>query len=358
MNQLQVADSTQEQHDGNKEQAKEISCKNCGAPIEYIEGESVLNCPYCGTTTMLAGFDKIVKIEEHFVIPAKVSRAEVETNIRKWMASGFWKAADLADKAIFEKIEGIVLPFWVVETKATTYWSGMNKRTKTVGSGDNKRSETYWEPTSGNFEETYKWTVYARQDESEYWGLAALNPGSKSVEADWGGFFLGLGTGSKVSGKSDLLQNAAPFSLDVVKDMKVINGQITRERAEQRGQNDIVNLHRKQAESKVTRVTDCDTTVDINGCSLVYLPVWQIQYKYKGKSYKMLANGHTGDVISGQAPVGKWDKVVMLSIIMTILAGIFALIAFLSEEPMWWIGTGASAGIVGLYALWTMLFSK
>lgn len=337
---------------------KEINCKNCGAPIEYLEGESVLTCSYCGTATMLAGFDKIVKVEAHFVVPAQVAKADVDSSIRKWMSSGFWKAADLAEKAVFENIEGIVLPFWIVKTKAATYWSGMNKRSKTTGSGDNKRTETYWEPTSGNFEETYNWTVYAREDEDEYWGLAALNPGSKSLEADWGGFFLGFGTGSKVSGKSDLLQNAKPFSLDTVKEMKVINGQITQDRAEQRGQNDIIGLHRRQAESKVTRVTDCDTTVDVSGCSLVYLPVWLVKYKYRGKSYRMLVNGHTGDVIAGQAPVGKWDKVVMLSIIMAVLAGIFSLIAVLAEEPTWWIGTGASAGIIGLYALWTMFFSK
>ncbi len=340
------------------EQPKEINCKNCGAPIKYVEGESVLHCAYCGTATMLAGFDKIVKVESHFIVPPTATKSEVDANIRKWMSSGFWKAADLAEKAVFEKIEGVVLPFWVVKTKATTYWSGMNKRTKTVGSGDNKRTETYWEPTSGSFEETYNWTVYAREDEDEYWGLSALNPGSKAVEADWGGFFLGFGTGSKSSGKSDLLQNAQPFSLDAVADMKVINGQTTQERAEQRGQNDIIGLHRRQAESKVTRVTDCDTTVDIKGCSLVYLPVWQVKYKYKGKQYKMLANGHTGEVIAGQAPVGKWDKVVMLSIIMIVLAGIFALIAFLAKEPAWWIGTGASAGVVALYAAWTALFSK
>mgnify|MGYP000225827364 CR=1 FL=1 len=37
---------------------------------------------------------------------------------------------------------------------------------------------------------------------TEHWGLDALNPGSKSVRADWGKFFLGFGMGSKASGKS------------------------------------------------------------------------------------------------------------------------------------------------------------
>lgn len=104
--------------------------------------------------------------------------------------------------------ELLVLPFWVVKTRARTYWSGMNKRSRTTGSGDSKRTETYWEPTSGEFADEYHWTVYAREDEDEVWGLAALNPGARATEADWGRFFLGFGTGSKTSGKSDLLAGA------------------------------------------------------------------------------------------------------------------------------------------------------
>ena len=84
----------------------------------------------------------------------------------------------------------------------------------------------------------------------------------------------------------------------------------------------------------------------------------QSDYRYRGKSYKLLVNGHSGDVISGQAPVGKWDKVVMLSIIMAVLVLVFSLIALLADAPLMWIGTGTSAGAVGLYALWTALFSK
>ena len=130
-------------------------------------------------------------------------------------------------------------------------------------------------------------------------------------------------------------------------------------RAEQRGQNDITTLHRKLSDSKATRITDCDTTVDVQGTDLVYLPLWQVCYRYRGsRLYKLLVNGHSGEVISGQAPVGRWDKVVMLSIIMAVLALVFFLIAVFAEVPLMWIGTGAASGIVGLYALWTALFSK
>ena len=74
--------------------------------------------------------------------------------------------------------------------------------------------------------------MYARESQEEYWGLEALNPGAKAVQADWGKFFLGFGMGSKSSGKRDLLEGKESFNLELVKEMKVINGQITQERVE------------------------------------------------------------------------------------------------------------------------------
>jgi hypothetical protein len=274
------------------------------------------------------------------------------------MKKGWLKAADLAEKANIDHLEGIVLPFWVVKAKARTYWSGMNRRSRTVGSGDKRRTETYWEPTSGDFTDEYNWSVYARENEEEFWGLNALNPGGKAVEADWGKFFLGFGMGSKSSGKKDLLEGKEAFDLEKVKEMKVINGQITQERAETNGRNEIVELHRKLTDKKADQISDCDTTVDIKGVDLVYVPLWEVGYTYRGRSYRVLANGHTGEVITGQAPVGKWDKVVVLSIIMAIIAVVCGLIAQFANVPSLWIGTGVAIAIAVLYGLWTGFLSK
>ena len=335
-----------------------VECKNCGAPLDYASGEAVLHCTYCGTATMLAGFDEIVRVEAHKVLPVQIARDQVQARTREWLSKGFWKAADLAERAIYEQVEGVALPFWVVKTRARTYWSGMDRRTRTVRRGGTKQSEVYWEPTSGEFADEYHWTVYAREDEDEVWGLAALNPGARSTEADWGKFFLGFGTGSKSSGKSDLLAGTQPFSLEAMAGMRVINGQRTQAQAEQRSETDIGDLHRTQAKGRATRITDCDTSVDMRGCELVYLPVWKVEYRYHSRPYRMLVNGHTGEVIAGQAPVGKWDKVVMLAIVMGVLGLIFAGIALLADAPDFFVGTGATAAAVGLFALWTALTSK
>jgi len=337
---------------------REISCSNCGAPVKYLEGEAVLTCAYCGTTSMLAGFDKIVRIEAHYVLPARQQEDQIRAQVKKWMSQGWLKAADLAEKSLIGRCAGMVLPFWVVRAQARTFWSGKNRRSRTVGSGDNKRTETFWEPVSGEFSEETEWTVFAREDQDEVWGLAALNPGTKAVHADWGKFVFGFGLGSQKSGPSQLLENKESFDLEKVRGLNVVNGQISQERAELQARDDLCVRHREQAKNKASQITDCDTTVEVRGVDLIYVPLWDVDYRYQGKTYRVLVNGHSGQVVSGQAPVGKWDKVVILSVFMGILAALFGVVAHFADLPQLWIGSGVTAGIALLYALWTAWFSK
>jgi len=332
-----------------------MKCKNCGAPLPYVAGENVLNCGYCGSTTMIAALDNIVKLEEHFIIPNNIDSRSLQKNCREWMSKGFFKAGDLDETAAFGKIEGLYLPFWVVNVQANTYWSGMNRRTRTVGSGDHRRTETYWEPESGSFQDHLGWVVYARSNFDEYYGLNALNPGQCSTSADWGGFAMSFGLGDKKSEGIDLATGKKPFSMDVAKGVPVINGQITQDQADDRAKAQIVGYHRSQAESKVTRLTDCDTTVQVERTELIYAPMWFVEYAYKGKTYRMLLEGHQGRVICGEAPVGKWDKVVVSGIAGGLVAVGFGLGAHFADIPWLYIGTAAAILGVGVHAIITAL---
>ncbi len=333
----------------------DMKCKNCGAPIPYVAGENVLTCSYCGSTTMIASLDNIVKVEEHFIIPNTLDSASLQKNCRVWMSKGFFKAADLDEAALFGKIEGLYLPFWVVNARADTYWSGMNRRTRTVGSGDNRRTEEYWVPDSGSFQENPGWVIYARANLDEYYGLGALNPGETSTSADWGGFAIDLGLGDKESAGIDLATGKKPFSVDVAKGLTIINGQIAQEQAEDRAKAQIVGYHREKAEAKVDRLTDCDTTVQVERTELIYAPMWFVEYKYKGKTYRMLLEGYKGRVISGEAPVGKWDKVVVSGIIGGLVAIGCGIGGYYSDIPALYIGTAIAVLGVGIHATITAL---
>ncbi len=335
----------------------EISCSNCGAPLSYIEGEAVITCEYCGTTTMLAGFDNIVTVKSHYLLPPKAGRDEAIGIASSWLEKGFYRSKNLPKRVSWKTIESKVLPYWIVRCTGSTRWSGMQKRTKTIGEGKNKKSEKYWEPVQGRIKEDYTWPVYAREDDSEFWGIRNLEPGKQCVFPDWGKFIFRLG-GSKKARNINLLKDKKDFSIDDLKKLNmqehIINGQIVQERAERSARDRIIELHHEKAESKATKITDCDTTIDVKGVDLVYVPVWELEYVYRNKKYHILVDASRQEVLSGEAPVSKWAKATVFDIVFLIIAAIFAAIGGTIDGAAWpWIGAGVFGGSAIAYSVWT-----
>jgi LSD1 subclass zinc finger protein len=343
--------------DNSKPSIKEISCSNCGAPLTYMEGEAVITCEYCGTTTMLAGYDNIVTVESHFLLPPKVGRDEAIGIASGWLKKGFYKSKELPNKVSWRSTDARVLPYWIVRCTGNTRWSGMQKRTRSVGTGKAKTTETYWEPVSGHITEDYTWPVYAREDTSEFWGIRNIEPGMQSVFPDWGKFILRFG-GSKRAPNKNLLEGKMDFSIDELKKTNmhehIVNGQIIQDRAETSARNRIIELHQTKAESKATQVNDIDTTIDVQGVDLVYLPIWELVYSYRGKDYNVLVDASRQEVLSGEAPVGKWAKATIFDIVFFIIAAIFIVFGAMSDGATWpWIGAGIFGGSAIAYTVWT-----
>lgn len=307
---------------------KSLNCKGCGAPIDYLAGEATLTCGYCGNTTMLATMGTILPVEKHFLLAPRVDKTAMEAEIRKWMGVGFFKPKDLPEKGVLGAPQGIVLPFWVVACRAFTQWSGQNRRTRTVGSGKHSRTETYYVPASGTFEDNHNWSIYARRGE-EWFGIDALNPGAVKTAADWGGFFLNFGLGNETSQGMNLLQGATAFDIKAITEgMSIKNGQINQEQAEQEARGQITRFSRATADGKVDTLSDCDTQISVDGTYLVHVPLWVWSYQYETKNFRLLLNGFTGQIIKGEHPVGKYDKLIVLLVVLLLVGGIVALIVF------------------------------
>lgn len=336
----------------------EVSCSNCGAPLTYMQGEALITCEYCGTTTMLADTNNIVTVESHFLLPPRVGRDEAIGIASAWLEKGFYKSKDLPRRVQWASTEARVLPYWVVRSSARTMWRGMQKKTRSTGTGDKKTQETYWEPAQGSFSEDFTWPVYAREDDSEFWGIRNIEPGRKCIFPDWGKFVFKFG-GSKNAPNTNMLEGKADFSIDDLKKHglheHIVNGQIVQERAERSARDRIVERHAGMADGKATRITDCDTTVDVQGVDLVYVPIWELEYVSDGKTYHVLVDASRQKVLSAEMPVGKWAKATMFDIVFFIIAAIFALIGAAGEPgPTWaWVLAGIFGGSGIAYTIWT-----
>ena len=87
------------------------------------------------------------------------------------------------------------------------------------------------------------------------------------------------------------------------KEEHIINGQIIQERAETSARNRITELHQQKAESKAAAISDIDTTIDVQGVDLVYFPIWELVYEYRGKDYHVLVDASHQVVFQEKLPL-------------------------------------------------------
>jgi LSD1 subclass zinc finger protein len=335
---------------------RKLSCQSCGAPLAYMEGESVITCPYCGTTTMLAGYDNIVKIDSHSMLPMEVNENDAIGTLFTWLSRGFHKSKSYVQLARISSITGLMLPYWIVKSSASTSWRGKKKRTRTVGTGDNKRTETTWEPVSGRFSEDFTWPEYAREDPNEFWGVENIKPGKKSLYPDWGKFWLRFG-GTATSPNKNLLEGQKRFEIEEVKNAgmadNLVNGQITQERAEANARANIKDRQGKMAESKADVLSDVDTSVNVNKVDLVYVPLWELEYMLGGKTYRALVGGTRKEVLSAEYPVSKKAKIVIFDVFLGIPAAIAGVIGFSAEGSPW--ARVIMFGLAGIMVAYSLL---
>jgi hypothetical protein len=264
-------------------------------------------------------------------------KSTISNSCRKWMAEGTFKAKDLPNTAVFTKLEARYLPFWAIRAHSTTKYSGSR------GSDE----------VQGSVEEEVAWVIYARTDPGDIFGFWALNPGAQSTTPDWGDFPFKLNLGSDKSEGIDLVTGKEPFDQKLVGDVELINGQITEGDAKKKAETEIATFCRKKTVEKNAGVTfsNFDVSISIEKIDLVYLPLWSVEYTYRGKPYRMLLDGHRGRVLAGEAPVGKWDKVVIAGAIFGSIAIICGIVGRVFNWPYLYIISAVMVLIIGYYAI-------
>lgn len=292
-------------------QLQPLSCPHCNAPIDYILGETLFTCKYCGYTFswIIEGEFKEIAPGKHFMLINSYSQTQMRDLILDWMRRGFLKAGDLAEKSEITEMTLKFVPIWIVNVRADTVYRGKKKITTTktrtrTGAGGARVKETTteesWIDKSGDLSDVEDWKVLAAR--------GMILPLDK-VELS-------------VAGKMPFeIKNVAPGA-------KLINGDVNEDLAKTEAESGIRNQHARRARSEVDQVQFINTNVQVGEAQLLTVPLWFIRYRYKGKLYSITADGASGRIIKGQAPMGKYD-ILMIAAIVAVVAIIVILILVL-----------------------------
>jgi predicted RNA-binding Zn-ribbon protein involved in translation (DUF1610 family) len=283
-----------------------LKCESCRAQVQPAANVTATACPFCGAH--LVAIDEYRRlIRPRLLLPFHVSREQAWKAYRDWITSLWFAPNEVKRYARSEhRLQGMYCPYWTYDSTTTTAYSGMRGDHYWVTSGHGKhrrrQRRTRWRPRSGTVHNSFDDLLviashtlpHKYANKLEPWDVENLIPyaddylsgfGAESYQID---LEEGFGT---AAGRMDVMIRRTIRS-DIGGDVQTIN-------------------HMKVHYDTIT-------------FKHILLPVWSSAFRYRGKVYRFLINGRTGEV-QGERP-WSWVKIVLLVLGILLGAGVLALI--------------------------------
>jgi Zn finger protein HypA/HybF involved in hydrogenase expression len=343
-------------------------CQNCGARLEFAPGTNALKCPYCGHMQQLAdtgrqvtehSYDELARLPRkpvaslakhvfacqkcgaktesdaiadvcqfcgaplvadvssaemvvpEAVLPFVVDRSGVREALRKWVKSRWFAPNKLKRVTETEGVKGTYLPHWTYDARTVSDYTGQRgehyytTETYTDSDGNTQTRQvqhTNWYPASGRVARDFDDVLVSATRRLDDEHIDKLTP--------WP------------------LHLAQPYQPDYLAGYTALRYEVEPE----------AGLELAKGQMAKTIKTDCEH--DIGGdeqrvdrvqthyfdlmFKLMLLPVWLAAYLYAGKTYQVMVNAHTGEVV-GQRPYSPWKIAFAVVAVVLVVAAICVL---------------------------------
>jgi len=242
------------------ELVESISCPKCGGPLTLAPGEVIVTCPYCGTASRFQGNKPFIL--RHSMLTARVDRDGALRIIEGWMDGGVMKPDDLRKASRVTSLECTYLPFYVFEVDATTNYVGVLTRT-----GTNERR-------TGDLRRDFFWKILARRS-GDFPTREFKLPLAFKVPFDTGG---------------------------MVRDSRFLNAEVDEDEADRIAREQVDDHQRELLKDLVDTVESARTSIDVKDAEFLHAPIWFSSYTYRDRTYPILVDAASGEVIRGEIP--------------------------------------------------------
>lgn len=301
-----------------KETDTVVRCDSCGAQYTVPPNQETKDCPFCGSRVVVP-VDQEKRIAPNGVMPFVIVERIARQKLTDWIGSRFWAPNDLKAMALKEgRLKGMYIPFWTYDCDTQTSYTGMRGEAYyvevpyTVTDDDGNSRTEYrterrinWYPAAGMVDVPFQDVLIlgsrALPEEQarklRQWDLGSVTPYEPK-------FLMGFQTM-----RYDVdLANGFGQAQQVMEGP--IHGAICMD----------IGGDEQQVLSKSTQY------YDVMFKNLL-LPIWVGGFRYRGRAYRVVVNGQTGEV-QGEAPVSVWK--VMIAVLLGIL--VLAVILMLSQH--------------------------
>jgi DNA-directed RNA polymerase subunit RPC12/RpoP len=302
---LRAAAAAAEAAPASPREERRVRCDGCGATVAVPPSETAGRCAYCGSVRLVDEAPDPARLRPESVLPFAVDRAKAETLFRGWIRSLWFRPNALKRGNALADMRGVMVPFWTFDALADSEWSAMAGYHYyiTVGSGKSRRTirQTRWVPAAGRRSDAY--------DDLLVCASRGLDPELvRKVEP----FPIG-----------DLLAYRDEYLAGWTAETYAVDVRAAWERAEGTIRSSQVSRCAGDVPGDTHMGLTVNTALSGRKYRLALLPVWVCAYRFRGKAFRFLVNGRTGEV-QGHAPLS-WLKIALL--VVGILAAAAAALA-------------------------------
>ena len=172
------------------------------------------------------------------------------------------KPGDLRRDSRVTSLECVYIPFYVFEVDVATTYSGVLTRT-----GTNER-------LSGTLPGNYFWKVLARRS-GDFPVREYKLPLAYKVDFDTGG---------------------------MVPQSRFLNAEVDEDEAARIAREEVEAHQRELLKDRVDAIEQDRTEVTVKDTEFLHAPLWFAAYEYRGRSFRIILDGASGEVVLGDIP--------------------------------------------------------
>lgn len=287
------------------EETRTAHCDSCGATVDFDGDTHGLECPFCASP-LVADTGPNRHIKPHALIPFALDEPAARQAMTAWLGRLWFAPSGLQKYARRGRaMDGVYVPFWTFDAQTQSTYRGQRgtvyHQTRTVMRNGKRHSQSVakvrWRTVSGRVRRFF--------DDVLVLGTRSLERRETDALAPWD------------------LSRLVPYTPEYIAGLRAEAYSVELDDA----------FH--QARVQMDRVIERDVRFDIGGdrqrighiesqvsdvtFKHVLLPIWIAAYRFRGKSYRFVVNGQTGQV-TGERP---WSaaKIALAVVVGLIVAG-------------------------------------
>ena len=283
----------------DKTEQASYTCENCGATVIVSSSEQAIICPYCGTSHVVKS-GSFEGLRPGAVIPFAVSASQAAAQMKKWAKKRIFAPRSFKKNLSVEKFHGVYEPCFTFDSQTNSSYNGRvgDRHTRTVGSGKNRRTETYvvYRNVSGRYDKFFDDVTIAASDNLDQKTLDKLSPYKAADACVYESKYL---SGYVADGYKKDIKQCWGNAKDVM--TAVIRSDIKD------------SLH-----CDVVDYLNVSTRYDAVTYKYMLVPVYITNFLFRKKKYRVWMNGSTAK-ITGKTPVSPW-RVLLATALGVVLA--------------------------------------